>query len=566
MAQYPALALFFEPGHRRPARDLAPDTDAGQGIFMQKANRSFSITLDKRLEFETMLTDLSSRFIHLPVERIDQEIVNGLKQIVEVLGIDRCSVCQFDENTMRLQVTHAYSAEGVSPMPDTVLNEQLPWYYQLLRRGDAIVMARLSELPTQARAEKAYCRQLGVKSSVHIPLAVGGAFLGGVAFAELRDERVWPEVLIKRLRLVGEIFANALMRSRAEHKLRRAFDEIKQLKDRLEAENSFLREEITLQCGHESFIGQSKAIQRILIQAEQVAATDATVLVLGETGTGKELLAQEIHKLSRRRGAPMVTVNCAALPSELIESELFGHEKGAFTGAQQRRIGRFELADGSTLFLDEIGELPTGLQVKLLRVLQTKTFERLGGQETIRTDARVIAATNRDLLQAVHSGQFRSDLYYRLNVFPITIPPLREHPEDIPEMAWFFVKSVAERMGKRIDTIPRQSMKALQGYRWPGNVRELKNILERAVIVTQGRRLQVEIPGGEAVAYSPRSIDDVQKAHILKTLETTGWRIRGTNGAAELLGLKPTTLESRMARLGIRRPPKPQGDLPRSRR
>ncbi len=185
---------------------------------------------------------------------------------------------------------------------------------------------------------------------------------------------------------MGEIFANALMRSRAEQKLRRAFDEIKQLKDRLEAENSFLREEITLQCGHESFIGQSKAIQRILIQAEQVAATDATVLVLGETGTGKELLAQEIHKLSRRRGAPMVTVNCAALPSELIESELFGHEKGAFTGAQQRRIGRFELADGSTLFLDEIGELPTGLQVKLLRVLQTKTFERLGGQETIHTE------------------------------------------------------------------------------------------------------------------------------------------------------------------------------------
>lgn len=531
-----------------------------KGTAVQKSDRSFSISLDKRLEFETMLTELSSRFIHLPVEQIDQEIVNGLKQIVEVLGIDRCSVCQFDENTVRLQVTHAYSAQGVSPMPETILNEKLPWYYDLLRAGDSIVMSRLSELPPQARAEKEYCRQLGVKSSVHIPLAVGGAFLGGVAFAELRHERHWPDGLIKRLRLVGEIFANALMRYRAEQKLHRAFLEIKQLKDRLEVENSFLREEITLQYGHEQFIGHSKPIQRVLNLAEQVATTDSTVLILGETGTGKELLAQEIHKLSRRRAVPIVTVNCAALPAELIESELFGHEKGAFTGAQSRRVGRFELADGSTLFLDEIGELSTGLQAKLLRVLQTRQFERLGGHDTIHTDARVIAATNRDLMQAVQSGQFRIDLYYRLNVFPITIPPLREHPEDIPALAWFFVKSFSEQMEKHVDTIPRHSMQALQAYHWPGNVRELKNILERAVIVTTGRTLQVEIPGIDTrPGYPLRSIDEVQKEYILSTLKTTSWRIRGRNGAAELLGLKPTTLESRMARLGIRRPRKHEG-------
>jgi formate hydrogenlyase transcriptional activator len=440
-------------------------------------------------------------------------------------------------------------------MPDLVLDEQVPWYYQLLQRGESIVMSKVSDLPAEAQSERKYCIQQGVKSSVLIPLAVGGAFLGVVGFANMGKERHWPEALVQRLRLVGGIFANALMRNRGEQELHKAFSEIKQLKDRLEAENTYLREEITLQFAHDEFIGHSDIIKGVLSQVEQVARTDATVLIQGETGTGKELLAQAIHKMSRCKSRTMVTVNCATLPANLVESELFGHEKGAYTGAQSKRIGRFELADGSTLFLDEIGELSLHLQAKLLRVLQLKQFERLGGHETIHSNVRVIAATNRNLIQAVQAGEFRMDLFYRLNVFPIIIPPLRERGEDIPTLVYFFVKYFCEKMGKRIDIIPRSRMQALQSYAWPGNVRELKNIIERAVIITTGRTLQIDNPANpNLVGYRPSTLDEMQKKYIIETLNSTGWRIRGKKGAAEILKIKPTTLESRMAKLGIHRP------------
>jgi len=285
-----------------------------------------------------------------------------------------------------------------------------------------------------------------------------------------------------------------------------------------------------------------------------VANIDTTVLVLGETGTGKELLAQTVHNLSHRKKRPMILVNCAALPSNLVESELFGHEKGAFTGAHSKRIGRFELADDSTLFLDEIGELSLELQAKLLRVLQFNQFERLGGNKTITTDVRVIAATNRDLLQLVNSGEFRMDLYYRLNVFPIVVPPLRNRKEDIPELIRFFVKEFCVKMGKQIGTISQNSMQKLQNYHWPGNIRELKNIIERAMIVTTGSIQKIELPEPHtSVNTRVRALVDIQRNHILDVLNTTNWRIRGKNGAAEILGLKPTTLEAKMARIGIRR-------------
>jgi transcriptional regulator with GAF, ATPase, and Fis domain len=440
-------------------------------------------------------------------------------------------------------------------MPDLVLNEQQPWYTQKLLKCEPIVMSRVDELPEQAAIEKAHCIREGVKSSVLIPLAVGGSFLGVLGFAVLSAERHWPEVLVQRLNLLGVVFANALMRKQSEQKLHKAFSEIQNLKDRLEAENTLLREEISLQFAHDEIIGQSDGIRHVLGQAEQVAGTDSTVMLLGETGTGKELMAQVIHKLSTRNTRTMVTVNCAALPANLVESELFGHEKGAYTGADARRIGRFELADGTTLFLDEIGELSLPLQAKLLRVLQHGAFERLGGAKTITSDVRVIAATNRDLLQAVHAGEFRMDLYYRLNVFPIVMPPLRERREDIPALVWFFVRGFCEKMGKRIITIPKSSMQVLQNYSWPGNVRELKNFIERAVIITTGKTLQIEMPGNPGTLHHQlRTHDQAVKDHINKTLDITGWRVRGKNGAAELLDLKPTTLESKMARLGIKRP------------
>ncbi len=517
-------------------------------------NDSLSPSIKERLHFETLLADLSTKFVNLPANKIDMEIETALQHITVALDIDRCSIAQFTDNRNKLCVTHAYAVPGVTPMPDLVLNEQQPWYSSRLYRCEPVVMNSTDDLPKEAAVERAHCLQQGIKSSALIPLAGGGAFLGVVGFAALKSRRKWPNGLIQRLNMLGVVFANALMRKAQEQELLRAFSEIQDLKDRLEAENTYLREEISLQYIHEEFIGQSDKIKSVLSKAEQVAKLDTTVLILGETGTGKELMAQAIHKLSKRRNNPKVTLNCGALPPNLVESELFGHEKGSFTGADNKRIGRFELADGSTLFLDEIGELSLAMQVKLLRVLQDKQFERVGGQKTIASDVRVIAATNRDLLQAIDNGEFRIDLYYRLNVFPIIIPPLRQRPADIPPLVWFFVRSFCDKMDKFIDSISRSSMNALCNYHWPGNVRELKNTIERAVIITTGSTLQVDLPGNQEIIRSPaRTLEAVQREYILDILETTRWRIRGEGGAAEILGLKPTTLESRMVKFGITR-------------
>jgi formate hydrogenlyase transcriptional activator len=299
-------------------------------------------------------------------------------------------------------------------------------------------------------------------------------------------------------------------------------------------------------------VGQSHEIEKVLAKAQQVASTDSTVLIQGETGTGKELLARLIHNLSQRKVRPLVTVNAASLSPTLIESELFGREKGAYTGALTKQIGRFELADGSSLFLDEIGDLAPELQVKLLRVLQEGTFERLGSPKPIHANVRIIAATNRDLEEAVRQGTFREDLYYRLAVFPIHMPPLRERKDDISPLIKFFVNEFAEKMGKRIQHIPRKTIEALQRYSWPGNVRELRNVIERAVIVSTNDILNVELAQLKTGTMSRIiTLKEAECAHIMEVLEKTGWRIKGLGGAAELLGLKPSTLYSPMSRLGI---------------
>jgi formate hydrogenlyase transcriptional activator len=355
-------------------------------------------------------------------------------------------------------------------------------------------------------------------------------------------------------------------RKRAEEATLSAYDEIRRLTDQLRADNVYLQEEIKLKCNFGEIVGQTPAIKRVLHQVEQVAGTSSTVLLEGETGTGKELLARAIHSGSPRRARPMLTLNGAALPSTLIESELFGHEKGAYTGALTRQIGRFEQADGSTLFLDEIGELPLEAQVKLLRVLQYGQFERLGSTRTLSANVRIIAASNRDLETLVKEGRFREDLYYRLNVFPIRLPALRERVEDIPLLAWSFVREFGRTMGRKVDSIPHETMEMLKRYPWPGNIRELRNVIERAMIVTQGPLLKVELPSvfGAANCSQPfypdakpplsaMTLDESQRCQILTVLERTGWRVSGKNGAAAILGLKPTTLESRMAKLGIKR-------------
>jgi len=358
------------------------------------------------------------------------------------------------------------------------------------------------------------------------------------------------ELTMANMQLLREIDE----RRKAEESLREALKEVKQLKDQLHEENLYLREEINLIYSHKDIVGNSEAIRTVLKQIEQVAPTDSTVLIQGETGTGKELLAHAIHNLSSRKGRLMIKVNCAALPPTLIESELFGREKGAFTGALSMQIGRFELADASTIFLDEIDTLPLELQAKLLRVLESGEFERLGSPRTVKVDVRIISSTNRDLARFVSEGGFREDLYYRLNVFQITVPPLRERREDILPLVWSFVQEFSKRMGKRIESIPQKGVEALQAYPWPGNVRELRNVTERAMIITTGPVLHLDVPKiAQSGADQSGTLEEVEKRHIIEALDTTGWQVSGKDGAAEILGINPKTLESMMKKLGIQR-------------
>lgn len=356
-------------------------------------------------------------------------------------------------------------------------------------------------------------------------------------------------------KLLGGIAIDITKIKQAEEDLRQALDEISALKNHLEQENIYLREEIEINYRHDEIVGESSAIKSILSQGEKVAAQATCVLIQGETGTGKELLARAIHKMSPRHRRQMITVNCGVLPGTLIESELFGREKGAFTGAVSKELGRFEVADGSTIFLDEIGDLPIELQSKLLRVIEEGRFERLGSSKTITVDVRIIAATHHDLKALAREGRFRKDLFYRLGAFPITVPLLRDRSEDIPLLVWAFVREFGETMGKKISVVSNKTMSLLQNYPWPGNVRELKNVIERAMILSTGTTLRIDRLGAEdEVSMQSMALKHVEKEHILKVLDSTGWRVSGKNGAAEILGLKPTTLEARMKKLSIYRP------------
>jgi formate hydrogenlyase transcriptional activator len=352
-------------------------------------------------------------------------------------------------------------------------------------------------------------------------------------------------------RLTG-VTIDITQRRLAEEALRQSYAEIERLKDHLVAEGEYLKAEIKIVQAHGDVTGKSAPIQRVLRMVEQVAPTTSTVLIRGETGTGKELIAQAIHRLSPRRHNVMVKVNCAALPSGLVESELFGREKGAFTGALMRQTGRFEVANGSTLFLDEVGELSLDVQSKLLRVLETGEFERLGSSRTINVDVRLIAATNRDLSEAIKQGKFRQDLYYRLNVFPICVPPLRERKDDIPLLVWAFLQEFSARMGKKITQISRKTMETLERHSWPGNVRELRNVIEHGAIITMGDTLRIPMLETDALPDTPpKKLVEAERDHILKALARSGWRVKGPRGAAAELGLNPATLFSRMKKLGI---------------
>ena len=387
------------------------------------------------------------------------------------------------------------------------------------------------------------------RSFCFVPLTTAARRLGAMGFVSLEKE-AYSEADLEFLQQVANPVAVAV-----ENAL--AFQEIAQLKDKLAKEKLYLEEELRLEHGFEDIIGDSDALKQVLKQAEVVAPTDSTVLIQGETGTGKELIARAIHRLSGRSERTFVKLNCAAIPTGLLESELFGHERGAFTGAIAQKAGRFELADKGTIFLDEVGEIQLELQSKLLRVLQEQEFERLGSAKTIRINVRLIAATNRDLKGMVEAHQFRSDLYYRLNVFPITAPPLRERRDDISMLVRYFTQHYAARMKKNIQTVPTKTLEVLSRYPWPGNIRELENLVERSVILTQGTDLQVPMSELQAndrpTSTSISTLEEAEREQILRALREARWVIGGPSGAAARLGIKRTTLQSKMQKLGISR-------------
>jgi formate hydrogenlyase transcriptional activator len=631
--------------------------------------------------FLEVFSDLSARFINLPNENVDREIVAAQKRICETMDIDRCTLWQFSGVHNTLIATHVWSNVGDKITSALILNEMFPYVGEKLKRGEIVRLPVVEDLPLEASRDRESFRAFKTKSNLTIPLCVDNVTFGCLTFATLRIIRQWSDEEVHHMQLVAQVFANVVdrknkdralhqsdarltlasasagigfwgferdsrniwatprarelfgldpdakltidlfyrsihpedreevreeiqrsarsekpmlvdfravrsdgsqhwislrggrirersvaepfdvtgivvdisERKKAEEELRGSLEEIKRLKDLLYAETDFLKAELVHFQSHPEIVGKSKAIGNVLRQVRQVAGTNSTVLITGETGTGKGLVARAVHALSTRKDKVMVKVDCASLPSGLIESELFGRERGAYTGALAKQIGRFQLAEKSTIFLDEIGELPLEVQTKLLRILDTGEFEPLGSPKTVKVNVRVIAATNRDLEKAMREGRFREDLYFRLRVFPIEVPPLRERTEDIPLLAHRFIRKFSADMGKNIRNVRKQSMDALQNYSWPGNIRELRNLIEHALITTTGDTLNLDMPSRpmREVGSTLGTLAHNEDQHIRAVLEKTGWRIKGAGGAAELLGVKPSTLYAKMKKLGI---------------
>jgi transcriptional regulator with GAF, ATPase, and Fis domain len=525
--------------------------------------------------FEDLVADLTASFVDVEPEVLDGLIVDALRRIVLFLGVDRSTLGRYDQSPGQLMLTHSWAVPGLERIPSPLPESHFPYLLPRLRGGHPIIFNQLAELPPEATVDARSLSALGLRSMATFPVAADGQALGWLSFGAVRNEHVWPEDQVRRLRLLAGVFASALLHRQKELELRSALAENRALRERLEAENAVWREEILHCDAFGELVGESAVLKQVTRQVEQVAPTDTTVLILGETGTGKDLIATAIHRRSRRAKHPLIRVNCAALPATLIESELFGHEKGAFTGAIARKIGRFEVADSGTLVLDEIGELPLDLQSKLLRVLQSGEFERLGSTISQHSNTRVIASTNRDLASMVRTGTFRADLFYRLTVFPITLPPLRERREDIALLTAYFVDKLRFKLGRLVNRIPEQAVADLMAYDWPGNVRELENIIERSMILSPGstfildglhRRTadatadpSADMANEDRGQTVWRTLQEVEREHIIAICERCGWRINGKGNAADRLGINPNTLRSRMQKLGILRPGYSQG-------
>jgi PAS domain S-box-containing protein len=511
--------------------------------------------LKDRLGFQELVARISKKFIGLYGVEFEQAIQGTLAEIGRYFKVDAVRLYRLSPQGDVLKIRNMWRAENLAPeeeMPE-IHKMKYPNLASHYSRGEPVMFSRFEDSPEWPEMRK-ILKFFGTKAGVGVPLEIDNSGVDIFAMDKVLSEHVWPKDIVEHSRAIGLIILSAMRRREAEIKLQESFDEIKQLKDRLEQENISLRQEIEVQFRHDEIVGDSDAMKDVLSQTEMVAKQNTSVLILGETGTGKELLARAIHNISPRKDRVMIKVNCAALPATLIESELFGREKGAFTGALTRQLGRFEAANGSTIFLDEIGDLPLEMQAKLLRVLHDGQFERLGSVESVTVDVRVIAATNHNLEQEMRKGRFRQDLYYRLSVFPITVPPLRERREDIPQLVWSFVREFGESMGKSIAEISKKDMDMLKSYSWPGNIRELRNIIERAMILSTGTTLHLDQMGSKDVeTIQSTTLEGVERSHILEILENAGWKISGRNGAAEVLGLKESTLRARIKKLGIQR-------------
>jgi PAS domain S-box-containing protein len=519
------------------------------------------VASNEQLGFQRLIADIAARLVQVDSDNVDTALNESLREVGEALQIDRVVVWQAGRGAAEATSTHFWVASHASP-PEPCLTADLPWVFSNIEAGDPCWFTRVDEVPDPIDAET--LRRQGLVSQITFPLtlhATGHRALGALEFGATTQEREWVPAIRERLRLVAGVISQALARKGSQTALDEALQEIRHLHERVadgadrgSDDSVEIRRDVKVLRSSRPVVSESSMIKRALAQVEQVAPTPATVLLLGETGAGKEVFAQAIHDLSPRHHRHMVRVSCAAIPPALIESELFGRERGAYTGALSRQIGRFEAANQSTLFLDEIGELPLEVQVKLLRVLQERVIERLGSTQQLKVDVRIIAATNRNLEQGVTDGTFREDLFYRLNVFPIVVPPLRERIEDVPGLVWAFIDEFSSLFGKRIESVSKDTLRELQSYSWPGNVRELRNVIERAVILATGPHLTVQAPKPSVrAAQTAQTLEALEIRHIRSVLESTNWRVRGRGGAAERLGLKPTTLESRMARLGITR-------------
>jgi formate hydrogenlyase transcriptional activator len=500
-------------------------------------------------QYQALLAITEAIVAHRDLNALIHDLADRLRQVVP---FDALVLVRYDAAN-KLMHRHVFDHNFPLPVeaPAAFAVEDEPGGL-VVETQQPIVMSTLAEAARWPRYVERVA-PLGANSLCILPLTTARHRLGTLVFAS-KQAGAYDEVDLDFLRQVaGQVavaFENAL-----------AFDCIAELKEKLEKEKVYLEEEIRTDNNFEEIVGESPALRRVLKEVETVAPTSSTVLIIGETGTGKELIARAVHQLSPSRERTFVKLNCAAIPSGLLESELFGHEKGAFTGAIVQKVGRFELAHQGTLFLDEVGDIPAELQPKLLRVLQEQEFERLGSTRTIRVNVRLVAATNRDLPRMVKDGQFRSDLYYRLNVFPIMLPALRERKDDIPRLARHLTQKFARRMGRRIETIASEVMDALAQYPWPGNVRELENVIERAVILSPGTDLVIPVADLKPVAGSaPKPTDgdgtlaEAERQHIVRVLREANWVLGGPTGAAARLGMKRTTLQSKMKKLGIARP------------